>query len=484
MCIVWWSSGCPHCRHLCLAPVPVGPPDRQKQQHNNNNRHNSQQVNPPHRPGGLGPSRPQAPVGNINAIPHPATRTRLSWVKNPFAPETPCLEVERIWRCYEVDTRLSISESLRPGKANEIAWGKGGGDGGSCGAGLDPASVQERMYGATCRPDGTRIGSEAGFGAGFGAGSGAELGGRPISGMEKDSRVESGSTGVNHPGPPAPDINMKHMGTSIVNPYLALNLPPHTASHRRGSRLEPPNPAAASTPMTNSPERNYFQDNANVFNPYPEVKDSELAAFCTLFDSESESDSDDSESPSPPPTPSPEPDILPYAFPYTHVGAKPFLGDQQTFLDHSQAFRPHYISSKRSPGSKTSSSHPLSTSYVIPGRNHENQAPNVPNRPGSRKGAGGLESFRLCPLLQHLDASNPEEKHPREECWLTRWRWGKVMGVGGYKHTNGRFGNRQQQYGQNMERQWWRLLGRYLPVGGRGAGIGVAVRMGDICPYQ
>lgn len=508
MCIVWWSSGCPHCHRLCLVPVPV-PPDGQPQQLNNHHNNEPQGSNPLSRSGGPGTFRAQAPAGtgttNNKNIPHATTRTRLKWLRNPFEPETPCLEVQRIWRCYEVDASLSAGESLRSEMAGRIAWGKG-------------LNCSSGGIGTFAEPD-------AGQGQNFGPMAG-RAGAVPDTGS--DSGLEAGSTGVNA-GPPAPG----HLETGIVNPYLNLNLT--HASRRQGSRL--PNLAATSVPK--SPEWNLPSNNSDLVSSSPPVPDdSSLSAFCTLFDASPPNSPPGGPPSSPCPRsrqlgiPSPSPQItLPNAFSNTYTFSKLFPGKgNSTFDGHSQGLRHHptgfntgfesghntSLNSGQNP--RLSSSHlPISTPILFPapasgsssirlltpepplysvvvlephpggpfllpssnfcdfpGRQPGLNVPNNGAKVSSNHGAdvlnrcgngkGGLESFRLCPFLQQLDASDPEEKHPREECWLTRARW---------IYISGRKGTNLRRWG---EREWFRLLGMYLPIGGRGS----KAVMGDI----
>ncbi|CCC14283.1 hypothetical protein SMACR_08822 [Sordaria macrospora] len=400
MCIIWWSHGCPHCRRL----IPVRP-------------NNSPQ--PGARAGSsklpqtfvdVDKVNPQLPLYRL-ALPQPETH-----------------EVHSIWRCYEVDTGMSLRESLSKRMEADMANGLHlcrGDDS----VGPVPGSILDGGAGAEAGPG-------AGVAAAFEAGLGARLG---------------------------PGLGPGSLGVAPENPYLSLNLSSHLNQNHNILNLNlpstgpnnpailvtsdpvlPPAPLPSPVPLLSSIDNsNSVNNNSNDTSNNTSSSASQVSLQGQGLPRAAQSrglprgDLSPGLPPGfPPPVLHP---VLPpgpssYAFrshgplllspvlplfplPSPSLSGFPIGMDSllpnPLFTPLSGSFPRHFYGPLFSPG------HGLDTF----------SGPNF--LPGQGPKKGGLESFRHCPYLQHRDASNPEKSHPPESCWLTRDRKGKVGIVDG-----------------------------------------------------
>ncbi|KAK3948494.1 hypothetical protein QBC32DRAFT_365019 [Pseudoneurospora amorphoporcata] len=394
MCIIWWTTGCPHCRRL----IPV------------------QLVQTGH-----GSDEPQAFV-DIDTTTNTSNTTNNNnqiplYRLGPAQPETH--KIHSIWRCYEVDTRLSVKESLSRSMAADMENGAVAGVG--VGAGFEAGGA---LGTATTEPANCYM-----------------MGLVDLSSWHPTLNHNSLDLTVPHTGPTNP---------GVVNPAPALcsNLHPvqstSTAAASLASLSSIKNKDNSDNNNSNNNNNNIFPGAALMGNASGLPQTHSHAAQGNGIPSGNLPSMSLSPGPLPPGFPPPVLQIPPpgsYSHTFSgHGGPLPSLFSPSLPLypihipcptNLSGPFAlpyplpfpspsPHFSNST----SGTLPSGPLTcTGQHMPDPHHGQQVLHM------RK--GGLESFRLCPFLEHLDASDPSKKHPRESCWLTRCRKGKVGIVDG-----------------------------------------------------
>ncbi|KAK1782617.1 hypothetical protein QBC45DRAFT_429813 [Copromyces sp. CBS 386.78] len=396
MCIIWWTTGCPHCRRL----IPVQLVQRET---------------------GHGADEPQAFVDMDTTNANTNTTSSKNQIPlyrlGPAQPETH--KIHSIWRCYEVDTRLSVKESLSRSMAADME------NGGVAGVGFEA-----RVGG----------GFEAGAGPGAGAEAGSNLNGvniGPLPGLEAGSWATAGPVnphlGLNLS---SSHLNLDHnnLHLALANPHTGLNNPGVLSSNNNNNDSNTAIPDASHVPV--SPQTQ-GQCLPHVSQGLPSGN---LAP------------------PHAPPSPGPLPPGFPppvlHVPPSSNLQIPPQAGSYSyTFPGHGHGPLPSFslplfpipsptsLSAQAFPLPSTPSPHfstfhfsgPLLLPGPFTGHGHmpDSYLPGPYYGDGQQVRKGGLESFRLCPFLEHLDASDPTKKHPRESCWLTRCRKGKVGIVDG-----------------------------------------------------